>query len=87
MGFSGLEINLGRWGLIDIEPENTPEISQVKREEPDVIKGTLLSKEPTKAFFKDSGEFGFVTTIKIKNEKGEKQEKRDTIHPALYTSN
>ena len=72
-GYSGLEINLGKWGLIEVEPENIPEINIVKPEEKDVIKGTLIHREPTKAFFKDDGEFGFVTTIKIKDNNGEKQ--------------
>ena len=29
--------------------------------------------QPTRPFFKDNGEFGFVTNIKIKAEDGEKQ--------------
>ena len=73
-GFSGLEINLGRWGLLQVEPENVSDLEHV---EPDTdqteITGVLTHKEPTRAFFRDSGEFGFVTTIKIKEETGEKQ--------------
>ena len=68
-GYSGLEINLGRWGLLETEANDT---SEIKETEPDEIKGTLIEKEATRAFFKDTGEFGFVTKINIKDDKGEK---------------
>ena len=76
-GYSGLEINLGRWGLLETETNDTSEIKEtepdeIKGTEPDEIKGTLIEKEATRAFFKDTGEFGFVTKIKIKDDKGEK---------------
>lgn len=72
-GYSGLEINLGRWGLLEVEPEDTHDINEVKSENTDEIKGALIHKEPTRAFFKDNGEFGFVTNIKIKEKGKEKQ--------------
>jgi len=72
-GYSGLEINLGRWGLLEIEPEDTPSMKEVESERPADIKGILTYKEPTRAFFRDNGEFGFVTTIKIKEKESEKQ--------------
>jgi replication factor A1 len=68
-GYSGLEINLGRWGLLETESHDT---SEIKETEPDEIKGILIEKEATRAFFKDTGEFGFVTKIKIKDGQGEK---------------
>ena len=68
-GYSGLEINLGRWGMLEIESNET---SDIKEAESDEINGILIEKNPTKAFFKDSGEFGFVTKIKIKDDDKEK---------------
>jgi replication factor A1 len=70
-GFRGIEINAGRWGLIEIEPDHMPEIK--KEEKQTTVKGKLLEIKPTKAFFKDDGEFGFVTNIKIETSVGEKQ--------------
>lgn len=70
-GFNGgLEINVGRWGLIEIEPENMPDLNNDKPIDKKGIKGTLVEIEPTRAFFKDDGEFGFVTKIKIKKKDG-----------------
>jgi replication factor A1 len=68
-GFSGLEINLGRWGVLEVDDE--VKIHEIKGSK--CVRGVLISREPTRAFFKEDGEFGFVTTIKIKEEDGEKQ--------------
>lgn len=65
-GFNGIEINTGRWSLIEVEPENMPTINN-KQPADSVVKGTFISVEPTNAFFRDDGEIGFVTKIKIKN--------------------
>jgi len=70
-GFRGIEINAGRWSIIEIEPDHMPEIK--KEEIQTEIKGKLIKIEPTKAFFKDNGEFGFVTNIEIKTNTGEKK--------------
>jgi len=64
-GYNGIEINAGRWGLIETSIENTTKTIK-KAETEGKIKGTLIEKMPTKPFFKDNGEFGFVTTIKLK---------------------
>lgn len=73
-GFNGLEVNVGRWGLLEIEPED---MSKFNNESPlhdkKEIKGTLIETNPTHAFFKDNGEIGFVTNIKIKKEDTVKQ--------------
>ena len=34
-------------------------------EDENIVRGKLIEIEPTHAFFKDNGEFGFVTKIKI----------------------
>ena len=68
-GYSGLEINLGRWGILEIKSNETSDIKEAGSDE---INGILIEKNPTKAFFKDSGEFGFVTKIKIKSNDKEK---------------
>jgi len=70
-GFNGIEINVGRWGLIEIDPQEQIEIK--KQENNFNITGKLIEVEPTKAFFKDNGEFGFVTKIKIQTKKEVKQ--------------
>jgi len=67
-GFNGLELNVGRWGLLEIEPEDMSNPDNKKslpceRE----LQGTLVELKPTNAFFKDNGEIGFVTKIKIKD--------------------
>ncbi|HWR27825.1 MAG TPA: OB-fold nucleic acid binding domain-containing protein [Candidatus Thermoplasmatota archaeon] len=62
----GMEIHLGRWGLLEVEPTDASSQSQQRQYLCDEISGVLLLKEPTKAFFKDDGEFGFVTTITMK---------------------
>ena len=72
-GFNGIEINVGRWSLMEVEPGDMPNIddnvSSISKE----IKGKLIGLEPTRAFFKDNGEFGFVTNIEIEDEEGKKQ--------------
>jgi len=72
-GFKGIEINVGRWGLIEIEPENMPKSKKELPSENKTIKGKITEIEPTHAFFKDDGEFGFVTNIKLETEKDVKQ--------------
>jgi ssDNA-binding replication factor A large subunit len=71
-GLGGLEINLGRWGMLEIQPDEPSPLIQ-KTEDVRAAQGILLRREPTRAFFKDNGEFGFVTTITIKENDGEKQ--------------
>ena len=79
-GYSGLEINLGRWGLLEVESEGSSDVKETvsddyssdKEIESDTINGVLIEKEPTRAFFKDTGEFGFVTKITIKEGDSEK---------------
>jgi replication factor A1 len=70
-GFSGLELNVGRWGVIEIEPDDIPEFKNEIDDE--TLTGILKEIEPTRAFFRDTGEFGFVTNIKIQT--GKKVEK------------
>jgi replication factor A1 len=68
-GFRGdIEINLGRWGLLEIEPTHNSSQKEPHKHDTDEITGILIHKESTKAFFKDDGEFGFVTTITIKEQ-------------------
>lgn len=66
-GFKDIELNAGRWSIIETEPENAPEniIKEPIKEDRNIIRGKLIEIEPTHAFFKDNGEFGFVTKIKI----------------------
>lgn len=63
-GFNGIELNVGRWSLLEIEPGDTTELKKEKSES-NIIKGKLVEIEPTRAFFKDNGEFGFVTNMTL----------------------
>jgi replication factor A1 len=72
-GFNGIEINVGRWGLIEIEPEDRLDIKKEKTPEDNVLRGKIIEIEPTRAFFKDDGEFGFVTNIKLETKVDVKQ--------------
>lgn len=63
-GFKGKEINVGRWGLLEVEPENTIQLKE-EQIKIDTIIGKIIEIEPTKAFFRDDGQFGFVTNIKL----------------------
>ncbi len=63
-GFHGIEVNIGKWGLIEINPSDAPDIEP--SEEPtrlqDVdqgivdIRATLKDISPTQVFFTSSGE-------------------------------
>ena len=72
-GFNGIEINVGRWGLIEIELEDRLDIKKEKTPEDNVLRGKIIEIEPTHAFFKDDGEFGFVTNIKLETKVDVKQ--------------
>jgi replication factor A1 len=60
----GLEINLGRWGSLEVERVKEASMKEAAAY-PDEITGILVCKEATRAFFKDDGEFGFVTSVTI----------------------
>ena len=73
-GYNGIELNIGRWGLIETAPEEEIQLEENKKpEKQDQISGELTEVKPTHAFFKDNGEFGFVTNIKVRTKKGYKQ--------------
>jgi replication factor A1 len=72
-GFSGIEVNVGRWGLIEIESEDISDLDKEKISTNRLIKGKLIEIEPTRAFFKDNGEFGFVTNIRLETKNDIKQ--------------
>jgi len=67
----GIEINLGRWGLLEVEPLDGSVQKQHRNGED--ISGMLVKKEATKTFFKDDGDIGFVTTITIKERNVKKE--------------
>ncbi len=64
-GLSGVEVNLGRWGMLEVDPDNVPAISLQPSVQPPSIKGTLVERQDTRTFFKDDGDIGFVTTIAV----------------------
>jgi hypothetical protein len=69
----GMEIHLGRWGLLEVEPLDGSSSSQPSKNQYDEITGVLVLKEPTKAFFQDDGEIGFMTTITMKEQNVKKE--------------
>jgi replication factor A1 len=65
-GYTGLEINVGRYGLINILQEDEIEVKKINNSE-NLVKGEITNIQPTRAFFKDNGEFGFVSNVTIKS--------------------
>jgi ssDNA-binding replication factor A large subunit len=64
-GLDGIEINIGRWSFIEIvEKNNYLFDNNLKNEKP--ISGRILEIMPTRPFFKNNGEYGFFTSVKIK---------------------
>lgn len=72
-GYSGIEINVGRWGLLEVEPTDQFDSNKMHLVNSYNVEGILIQKEPTKAFFKLNGEVGFVTTVTIKENHEEKK--------------
>jgi ssDNA-binding replication factor A large subunit len=68
----GIEINLGRWGLLEVEPSDIPSEKELHNKQEEIA-GVLVHKESTKTFFKDNGDIGFTTTITIKEQNIRKQ--------------
>jgi len=46
-GYSGVELHLGKWGLLDVEPTETCGNGDVLQQPTNVITGVLIKKEPT----------------------------------------
>ncbi|MBN2599678.1 MAG: hypothetical protein JXA75_03975 [Candidatus Thermoplasmatota archaeon] len=73
-GYSGeMEIHLGRWGLLEVQHGEPCSQDTQQTDEREEITGVLVLREPSKAFFKDNGEFRFKTTIMIKEHNIKKQ--------------
>jgi replication factor A1 len=67
-GYTGLEINVGRYSLIEILNKNNYTITNMDNlENENIFEGKIISIQPTRAFFKYTGEFGFVTNINMKS--------------------
>jgi len=74
-GYTGLEINVGRWGMLEIDPKEEIDIKKIELKNDKVsnnrnVSGEIVDIFPTNPFFKDDGSYGFVTKIKIKNKDG-----------------
>ncbi|MCJ7571339.1 MAG: OB-fold nucleic acid binding domain-containing protein [Candidatus Thermoplasmatota archaeon] len=71
-GYTGLEINVGKYGLIEILEENELTIKKTNNSKSEnIFEGEIINIQPTRAFFKDDGEFGFVTNVNIKSDEKE----------------
>ncbi len=82
-GFDGVEVHVGKWSQIDTKPEDIPRgitggkdiTNNHEQTASDLeICGELTEIQPTRAFFRDNGEFGFVTNIKIKDDHSEEKQ-------------
>lgn len=71
-GMKGLEINIGRFGMIVVEPEDMPKIDCKAGKDLNRINGMIIEIQPTRPFFKESGDFGFVTNISLETDDGVK---------------
>ena len=60
---NGIEIHLGKWGLLEIQTTQQQPIQSPNTQE---ITGELVEREPSRPFFKDNGDFGFITKIILK---------------------
>jgi len=68
-GFNGIEINIGKYGLIEVI-ENNSDIDTKKEYNLD---GKIIEINETRPFFRDNGEYGFVTDIKLQLKEGIKK--------------
>jgi len=78
-GFYGIEINIGKYGLLEINPENPPRFPIRKKVTllSEIVSGiiTLQGKikkiEDTHPFIRENNKTGFVTRIILEDESGE----------------
>ncbi|PKK86010.1 MAG: hypothetical protein CVT48_03015 [Thermoplasmata archaeon HGW-Thermoplasmata-1] len=76
-GFYGMEINVGKWSLLEIEPEDAPPLlfshetvytplSGISDETPSLnIRGRLVSRSETRTFVQKDGGMGFVCDLTL----------------------
>jgi replication factor A1 len=62
-GFNGTEINIGRYGLIEIIKKET----DIKSKKENTLQGKIIEITETRPFFRDNGEYGFVADIKLQS--------------------
>ena len=62
-GIDGIEINIGRWSLIELLSDDFLSKNNLKNDK--FLIGKILEISPTKPFFKNNGEYGFFSSIKI----------------------
>lgn len=78
-GFYGIEINIGKYGLLEFNPENFPRFSIQKKVNrlTDTLSGIITLKgkikkiEDTHPFIRENNKTGFVTRIILEDESGE----------------
>ncbi|MBU0497236.1 MAG: hypothetical protein KKG04_04690 [Candidatus Thermoplasmatota archaeon] len=65
-GPNGIELHLGKWGMLDI-PETTHSLpsTPLPQAKENILTGILINREPSRPFFRDNGEFGFITKISL----------------------
>ena len=71
-GYNGLEINVGKYGLIELVEKNDLTFNKINKfDSENIFEGKITNILPTRAFFKRNGEFGFVTNVSIKSKSEE----------------
>jgi hypothetical protein len=65
-GLSDIEINIGRWSLIE-KNEKSNYFLENNLKNNNSMSGKILEILPTRPIFKNNGEYGFFTSVKIKD--------------------
>lgn len=64
-GRNGIEIHLGKWGMLETFNQTDEKEESTTPQSTTEITGILQNREPSRPFFKDNGEFGFITKINL----------------------
>ena len=62
-GRNGIELHLGKWGLFEV---TSPTKGPTTISKTTALTGVLTEREPSRPFFKDNGDFGFISKIDLK---------------------
>jgi len=72
-GYNGIEINIGRYGLIEVIKKESDIKTTNNLQKENILKGKIVKINTTRPFFKDDGKYGFVTDIELETKKGIKK--------------
>ncbi len=69
-GFNGLEINIGKYGLIEVIKKDSDIKTTNNLQKENILEGKIVNINATRPFFRDNGKYGFVTDIELQTKKG-----------------